>query len=377
MQPLAFKMLFRKKGTASAIIAIALLIALLASVNSLLNNINSETSALTTFSNVGQNYLITSKNSSSLSDSQIDSTLINQIQNDSNINYVTNQQITEGILKTKDGNYTVKIRATNDLQAYLGNRDVYLNGSISQNESETNMGIVLSQLTSINKNDSLNLTINNHSAQLKVVGIIQTNQQSDAELIMPLTTLQAFTQQTGTVSFIEFSFINPILANKTLREMTQTLPNDIKIIKLTQAAEFAQAINNQTINFINVWSIAIYMVVIAAAYVLATRLVNEAKYELYTLRTLGIKKKATLSLIVTHTLTIVFVGSAIGLAIGLVGTQIAATGVRWFWGNSQLAPFLQPEQALQILLLALVSSLIGSIYPALKATREAAKEAPL
>ncbi len=377
MQQLAFKMLFRKKGTASAIIAIALLIALLASVNSLLNNINSETSALATLSNVGQNYLIASKNSASLSDSQIDPALISQIINNSNINYVTNQRITQGILTTKDGNYTVNIRAVNDLQAYLGNRSAYVNGSISQNESETDMGIVLSQLTSINKNDSINLTIHNQSTRLKVVGIIQTNQQSDAELIMPLTALKAFTQQTDTVSFIEFSLTDPSTANKTLNEMAQTMPNDIKIIKLTQAAEFAQAINNQTINFINVWSIAIYMVIIAAAYVLATRLVNEAKYELYTLRTLGIKKKATLSLIVTYSLTIVFVGSAIGIAIGLVGTQMAATGVRWFWGNSQLAPFLQPEQALQILLLALVSSLVGSIYPALRATKDAAKEAPL
>jgi ABC-type lipoprotein release transport system permease subunit len=377
MQPLAFKMLFRKKGTASAIIAIALLIALLTSVNSLLNNINAETSALTTLSNVGQNYLITSKNSSSLFDSQIDSNLTNQVRNDSNINYATSQQLTQGILKTKDGNYTVNIRAVNDLQAYLGNRGAYVNGSISKNESETNMGIVISQLTSTNKNDPVNLTINNQSTQLKVVGIVQANQQSDAELIMPLTNLQALTQETGTVSFCEFSLKDSRTANMTLSTITQTLPNDIKIIKLTQAAEFAQAINNQTINFINVWSITIYMVVIAAAYVLATRLVNEAKYELYILRTLGTKKKATLSLIVTYTLTIVFVGSAIGIAIGLVGTQMAATGVRWFWGNSQLAPFLQPEQALQILLLALVSSLIGGIYPALRATKDAAKEAPL
>ena len=73
------------------------------------------------------------------------------------------------------------------------------------------------------------------------------------------------------------------------------------------------------------------MVVIAASYVMAARLVGEAKQELYILRTLGVKKNATFNLIVVHTITIAFVGSIIGLTLGIVGTQVAATGVRWVW----------------------------------------------
>jgi ABC-type lipoprotein release transport system permease subunit len=368
-------MLFRKKGTASAIIAIALLIALLASINSLLNNINAETTIIGTLSTTGQTYLVTNANSTSLTDSQIDAALIDTIRNNTDVNYATNQQTTQATLTTKNGNYTINILAVDNLQAYLKNRQAHINGSISQ-QSQADMGIILSQLVAVNKNDWANITVDDESASLKVTGIIQTTQQCDTQLLVPLSTLQNITQETGTVSFIEFSLTNPDVNNRAINNITQTLPNNVKVTKIQQVAGFAQDINNQTVRFINVWSLAIYTVVIAASYVMATRLINEAKFDLYTLRTLGLKKKSTINLIIIHSLAIAFVGAIIGIALGIVGTQVAATAVRWVWGNTQLAPFLQLEQALQILLLSLAASLLGSIYPAVKATQTIAKEQP-
>ncbi len=369
-------MFFRKKGTASAILAIALLIALIASVSCLLNNINQQTTQLSELPSIGQTYLITSKNSTSLADSQIDPSLISQIDNNSNIDYATFQQIVPATLTTSNGNFAVNIRAVDNIQAFLNNRQAYVNGSISKKESETDVGIILSQLGSIKINDSINLIINDKVNQLKVVGIVQTTQQSDTEVIMPLTTLQTLTQKNGIGSFIEFHLKNFNSDNKTIDNIIQNLPKNIKIIKIQQITDFVQDVNNQTISFINVWSIVVYTVVVAASYIVASRLVTEAEYELYMLNALGAKKKATTSLILTYTLTIAFFGAILGVAIGIVGTQMAATGVRLFWGNFQLAPFLQPEQALQITLIALVSAIIGSIYPAIKATQNATREKP-
>jgi ABC-type lipoprotein release transport system permease subunit len=366
-------MFFRKKGTASAILAIALLIALITSVSCLLNNINQQTTQLSKLPSIGQTYLITSKNSTSLADSQIDPSLISQIDNNSNIDYATSQQIVPATLTTNNGNFTVNIRAVDNMQAFLNNRQAYVNGSISKKESETDVGIILSQLGAIKINDSINLIINDKINQLKVVGIVQTTQQSDTEVIMPLTTLQTLTQKNGAGSFIEFH-LNYNSDNKTIDNIIQSMPNNIKIIKIQQITDFIQDVNNQTISFINIWSIVVYTVVVAASYVVASRLVTEAEYELYMLKALGAKKKATTSLILTYTLTIAFFGAILGVAIGIVGTQMAATGVRLFWGNFQLAPFLQPEQALQITLIALVSAVIGSIYPAIKATQTATRE---
>lgn len=377
MQSLAFKMVFRKKGTASAILAIALLIAPLASVNCLLNNINSYTNMLSKIPTIGQTYVITSTNSTSLYDGKINSSLITQVRANSDIEYATSQQIITATLITKNGNHTINIRAIDDVQAFLTNRQAQVNGSISQEKIEADIGIVLSQLASIHINDSLNLTINNKLTQLKAVGIMQTRQQSDTELIMPLAALQVITQKKDALSFIEFTLKDSDSGDKAIDNITHNLPSGTRIIELHQIAEFAQGINSQTIVFINIWSIAIYSVVVAASYVVASRLVTEAEYELYMLRTLGVKKKATISLVTTYTLTITFVGLIIGTSMGIVGTQMAATGLRWLWGNSFLAPFLQPAQVLQILVLALISSVIGSIHPAIKATQNTIGEMPL
>jgi ABC-type lipoprotein release transport system permease subunit len=374
MQALAFKVLFQKKGTASAILAIALLIALITSINCLVNSINSQTAILGKLT-VGQTYLVTSKNSTALSDSQINPEIIAQIKNNQDINRVISQQVIRANLTTNEGNYSVTARGVDDLHAYFGNRQAYIDGAISQNISQTNIGTILSKLTSTNKNAIVTLTINNKPTSLKVTGITQTHGQSDTELTLPLAILQEITQ-TNTVSTVEFSIKNPDLTNKILTNLTQTLPSDVKITSIQPIATFTQDINNQTVIFINTWSLIIYIVVMAASYNIATRLVNEAEYELYNLRTLGVKKKAATNLIIVYALTIGFVGSLIGLSIGIVGTQTASTFVRWLWGTSQLAPYLEVNQMVAILFLAVVFSFFGSIYPAIKSTRNMVEANP-
>ena len=140
---------------------------------------------------------------------------------------------------------------------------------------------------------------------------------------------------------------------------------------------FASDINNQTVNFIGVWSLAVYAVVMGASYVIALRVLSDAKYELFMLRIFGAKKSGLTALILLYTLTLAFIGAAIGVAIGVVGTQVISTGLRLVLGNSLLSPYLEPLQAMQILLLAVSFSIVGAIYPALRATKNLVEEAPI
>jgi len=376
VQPLAFKMLFRKKGTASAIIAIALLIALVASVNSLVNNINSQMPMLSALSNVGQTYLLTSRSSTALSDSQVDPSLINQIQNNPNVIYATSQQIVQAVLGTNLGSYTVDILGVNNVTTYLIHDSGGINGSVSLNRGEVDVGVVLANLARVSLHEQVNVTVNGQTSQLTVVGITETTHQSDTQLIMPQSALQELTQNRHAGSYIEFS-LKTAGENQTLTSLSQTLPSDVKITKVQQVQTFIQDINGQTVNFINVWSIAVYVVITAASYIIATRLIDESRYELCMFRTLGAKKKATITLIILYTLTIAFLGSLIGIAVGIVGTQIAATGIRWLGGSFTLAPFLQPFQVVEILLLALAACLVGCMYPAARTAQSAASENPL
>jgi ABC-type lipoprotein release transport system permease subunit len=376
MQSLAFTMLFRKKGTASAIFSIALLIALLTSVNCLVNNINAQTTALTQLANVGETYVLTSKGSSCLSDSRLDAGLLVQTKNNSDIKYATSHQLFEATMTYRNQSYPVIVNGVDNAQAYLENNGASMNGTYSKTDSQANIGFILEDQTSINKNDNITLNINNLSTQLKIVGIARTQSQSDTQLIMPLATLQRLTQQNTTIQYIEFSISVNGIANQTISNLAQTLPSTIKIASTQQIVSFASDINNQTATFINAWSIAIYIVVMAASYVTCSRLINEAEYDLYTLRTLGAKKTRTLNLILIFVLTIAFTGSLLGLSTGIVGTQLASTSVRWFFGNTQLAPFMEVNQTLQILGLSLTAAMIGAIYPAVKGSQIVTRDVP-
>jgi hypothetical protein len=109
MYAIAFKMLFRRKGTVSTVLALALLIALIASVNSLVNNVNSQTSLLSKFAAVGKDYLVVSENSSSLLDSVVDFQLADSIRNLSGVDYVVGQIFLPATVAVSSGNYTVFI----------------------------------------------------------------------------------------------------------------------------------------------------------------------------------------------------------------------------------------------------------------------------
>lgn len=376
MQAIALKILFRKKSTASAIIAVALLIALLASVNALVNNINSQTALITKLANQGDSFLITSKDSTSISDSRIPANLIESIKTNPQVSYATAQQTTEATIKTNTTIYQATVRGVDDVRAFLTNQKASINGSVS-GENQAAIGIIFAKMASVNKNDLLNLTINGKSVQLKVTAITQANQQSDTQITISLSTLQAITQNSDEISLIQFKIKDTAKANALIENLTRTLPADIKITSLQQVPTFAKDVNNQTATFINVWSIAIYLVVIAASYIIASRAVSDARYELYTLRTIGAKHKTTLILITVYALTIGLIGAVIGISLGIVGTQTASTLIRWNWGNTLLNPILNLNQALEILLLALAASLVGCIYPAIKGSKIITKETAL
>jgi len=138
-----------------------------------------------------------------------------------------------------------------------------------------------------------------------------------------------------------------------------------------------QDMNSQTLTFLNLWSIAVYAVVAAASYVVATRLVAESSYELAMLRALGAKKRLLFKLVLTYTATTALLASILGLALGTAGTQTASTMLRWIWTNVEVNSFLEPSQALQTLLLTLASSTLGCLYPALRCARKSYMEQPL
>lgn len=377
MHTIAFKMLFRKKGTASTVLAIALLIALITSVSALVNNINSQATALGTLARIGETYLITDKNSNSLLESRIDVNIADAIRNVSEVKYVLPQKLIPATLTATTGNYPILIRAVDEPQTFFNMKKAHINGIASKNQSHANVGKILSNLASINKNDNITLTINDSSTiKVQIVGITTTNDQSDTDIILPIITLNELFQKNDNISYIELALKDTSTSarNNAINQITQILPSNAQITKVQQIDTFAQDMNNQTLSFLNLWSIVIYTVVAAASYVIATKLITESKYELSMLKIMGAKRSLTSKTILAYTIILATAGAILGIAIGIVGAQVASTTIRWMFTNISVAPFIEVNQIIQILLLSFVSSIVGCIYPALKVVQKATVE---
>ena len=363
-------MLFRKRGTASSILAIALLVAIMASMNTIVNHINSQTEALGGLLNIGGTYLILSANSTSITDSKIDADLASQLSNATYVKYVLPQKILTANITTKSSNNTIKIRAIEDISNYLKLKRAYVNGTTAKSKTEANMGEILARASAINLQDELNLTIGNNILKVKVVGIFRTQTEIDADLIVPMEASNKLAEDSAGISIIEFALKENINSEDALNRIIQQLPKDVKIVKAQQLKEFMQEMNMQTITFLNMWSLIVYATVAAASYIIATRLITESHYELTMLRALGAAKRRLFTLVLTFAVSTALLGSILGIAIGIAGAQTSSTIFRWLWPSVQITPFLEPAQALQILLLTLASSTIGCICPVAKSARK-------
>jgi ABC-type lipoprotein release transport system permease subunit len=365
MSFIAFRMFLRKGGTSSAILAIALLIAIMASANSVVNSINSQATALGSMVDVGQTYLVLQKNSTSITNSEVAPDVANLLSNMTGIQYVLPQRILTVTLTSNSTNCTMELTTVEDLPLFFSIKQARIEGKIADSNSlEVNMGVALAGLTSTNTSDQVTLTFGDKFLRVNVTGIFATLTQSDAEMVAPTHIIQQLTGENGKVSFVEFSLKTD--SSAAASSIEEALPKDVKILKVQQLKSFIQAVNDQTLSFLNVWSVSIFIVIVAASYIVATRLITESSYELAMLRSLGSNRRLLFSLVFTYTVSVASLGAILGLSIGVVGAQAASTIASWIKPGVTLAPFLEIEQALQLIAFTVLSAILGCLYPAFR-----------
>lgn len=369
---LPLKAFFRKEGTAPAILAIALLVAILASLASVVNHVNSQTETLSKLKGTGETFLLMSKNSTSITQSKLSTELIQVLDKNDAVRYVLPQKIFAATIIVASNNYTVLVRGVNTT-TFFQIRHAYVNGSVADG-MQANVGEILTRIASIHDGDRIRIALEDKTVTVEVPGIVQTRTQSDTELIVPMNVANLLNQDKK-VSIIEFSLKSN--GNQEIGHISELLPTDVKIVETQQTETFVQDVNIQTLYFLSLWSIPVYAVVTATAYMITTRLTIESSYELTMFKALGAKRTQIFKLILFVTLIITSLGTILGIAIGLAGAQIISTIIQWAWKGIQIAPFLEVQQTTQIILFALASSVLGCVYPAVKAVRKTYAELQL
>ncbi len=347
--------------------AMALLVAVVASMNAIVNFVNSQTAAVGQLASVGDRYLVLSK-SGCLSDSQLSWETADLVKSFDEVKGVFPQKVVDGVVHAGSGVYAVTLRGVENVSAYLKAERAYVNGTVAVGLSEANLGVLLCGICSVNLHESVNVTLGDVRLNIKVVGITQTQTQLDSELIVPIETAN-YLAGSDSLSFVEFTFNERVDRQVALSCLSVLLPQNVEVVKVQQTGLFLAESIGETLGFLAVWSLLVYVVVAAASYVVSTRLIVDCEYELVTLQAIGAKRQRVFTMVFTYTLVTALAGAFLGLALGIAGAQVASSVLRWVWQGVQVVPFLELNQVGQILALSILFSTLGCVYPAFKSTQ--------
>ncbi|MEM3549534.1 MAG: FtsX-like permease family protein [Candidatus Bathyarchaeia archaeon] len=371
------KLLLRKRGTTSTILALALLAAIIASMNSVVNYFNAQSEALAGLVQIGETYLIINNSATAPTNSKIEMETAKHLSEIAEVNQAFPQKLLTAHLKTDTANLTVTVRAVETVEKYLKFYKASLNGTHAKKSHEANIGELLARTANVTINTTLTLTTAEKTLNLTAVGIHRTQSQLDSEILTSLTATNSLSAAEAELSIIEFTLKTGVNRTEALTRLAERLPASVKIVKVQQPTAFMQNVNTQTLAFLNLWSLAAYAVIAAASYTITARLTAESAYELAMLKALGASKRQILTLIIGYIALTATLASILGVALGLTAAQAASTLLRWLQPTMEIAPFLQPEQALKAMALTLTSAVLGSIIPAYKASRLGYVEQPL
>lgn len=124
-------MFLRKSGSALAIMALALLVAVAVSMTSVANYVGSQPGVLAGSVRVGGSYLILGRGADGLIDSRVDSGLVGLFSGVKGVSYVFPQRVFESSLHTGSGDLGVRVRAVDRLGDYLRHYGASVRGSMN------------------------------------------------------------------------------------------------------------------------------------------------------------------------------------------------------------------------------------------------------
>ncbi|MEM1990059.1 MAG: ABC transporter permease, partial [Candidatus Bathyarchaeia archaeon] len=281
---LCLKALFRRGDVARSIIAISLLVAILASVNSVVSFLRIQTEALAGLAHISEKYFIL--NGASLTESMLDAQLAKDLSSLPHLKNVVAEKTFWSNMKIGSISREVLVRGVSDVKGFLEARRAHVNGSAAMSINEVNMGELAARLFSVDIGEKVYLAFGAGRVEAMVTGIFRTQSELDSEIVMPMEAAFNLTGE-DTISLIEFSFKEHVDVDKALKEIEEILPDGAIITQAQQTALFIQQINTQTLNFLSAWSLVVYAAVASASYVITARLVQESGYEILMLRALG------------------------------------------------------------------------------------------
>jgi len=231
------------------------------------------------------------------------------------------------------------VLATN-MTAFVTARHSVVYGKVAVAGSQVDAGAIMAKILHIKVGDTVTVDAFSQTQTLTVVGILNSTDQSDTGLILPLSSSWALWPQTANrISYVEF------VAND--QAAMPSLSGNMTVIREEGIDQIARAFDSQTSSLLTNWTYVLFALAAAAAIAAASRVVTEVSQEYNTIRALGAGLSAARALVFYELLIISGVSVLIGISAGIVSTSILGTLFKAI-DNLPLAPSISPVQLVTV-----------------------------
>jgi len=215
-------------------------------------------------------------------------------------------------------------------------RNSIVSGEVAENGSQADAGAIIAKVLGIKVGDNLTVDAFSRTQTLTVVGILNSTDQSDTGLILPLSSSWALWPQTANkISYVEFVATDQGAISSISKNMT--------VIREQGIGQIALSFGGQTASLLASWTLILLALSAAAAFAAASRVATEVSQEYKTVRALGARLSAAQALVFYELLLVSGASVLIGVSAGIVSTSILATLLKALDGLS-LSPSIDVVQ---------------------------------
>jgi len=336
---IAVKMLLRhSERTAITILMLVPVVALLVSSNMVTSGYLQQATASVTLVQPSNSYIAYQTGSTSPSSSSFSYDAFVRIQA-SRVSDATPVLSFQSLVANGESTANSSVLAT-DMTAFIAARNSTVYGELAAAGSQVDAGAIIAKMLDIKVGDLVTVDAFSQTQTLTVVGILNSTDQSDTGLIVPLSSAWAlWPQTTNRLSYVEFvsNDEGPI----------SSISGNMTVIRDEGIDQIARSFDSQTAGLLTNWTYVLFALSAAAAIAAASRVVTEVSQEYNTIRALGAKLSTARALVFYELLIISGTSVLVGISAGIVSTSILGTLFKAIDGLP-LTPSINPVQLLEV-----------------------------
>jgi ABC-type lipoprotein release transport system permease subunit len=231
------------------------------------------------------------------------------------------------------------VLATN-MTSFVAARNSTVYGRIADTANQADAGAIIAKILDIKVGDLVTVDAFSKVQTVTVVGILNSTDQSDISLIMPLSASWALWSQTANrISYVEF--------NAADQGVMSSFSGNMTVIREEGIDQIARSFDSQTAGLLTNWTYVLFALSAAAAIGAASRVVTEVSQEYNTVRAIGAKLSEARALVFYELLMISGTSVLMGIATGIVSTSVLGTLFKAIDGLP-FAPSIDPVQLVTV-----------------------------